>query len=121
MSTPRNLKLGTISGDLELSAGNLQIISGSDSIAQDLKVRMQFFQGECFLDLTAGIPYFQDVLIKNPDANVLQSVFRRALLDTPGVSEVLALDLTLDRTGRRLSVAWRVASDFGELEGSATV
>lgn len=111
---PRNFKL-TNTDDLDVSSGNLQIIGGADSIPQELRLRLKFFKGEWFLDREAGIPYFQDVLVKQPDPNVLQGVFRKALLECPGVLAVNELTLTRDSTTRALNLSFRVSTDAGEL------
>jgi hypothetical protein len=115
--TPRDLQLDT-DGDFAISGGDLQIVSGADAIVQAVKIRLQFFRGEWYLDEDAGLPYFQSVLVKNPDPNVLHSVFRRAILDTPGVLEITSLTLTFDRAERTLTVAFRISTDVGELDSS---
>lgn len=115
--TPRTLKLDA-DGDLDFSTGNLQVLAGAEAIVQGVLVRLQFFKGEWFLDLDAGIPYFQSVLVKNPDPNVLQTIFREAILATPGVLALTSLVLTLDRVTRRLTVAFRISTDVGELDAS---
>lgn len=116
-SIPRSLKL-TDTDDLDFSTGNLQIIGDAASIPQAIRLRLKFFKGEWFLDRDAGIPFFQDVLVKNPDPNVLQSVFRKALLDTPGVNAINELSLTRDAATRRLVLSFRVDTDAGKLSVS---
>lgn len=111
-NNPRNLKL-TDTDDLDVSTGNLQLVGGAASIPQDLRIRLKFFKGEWFLDRDAGVPFFQDVLVKNPDPNVLQSVFRKALLETPGVLAINDLSLTRDSVTRKLNVSFRVSTDAG--------
>lgn len=113
--TPRTIKLD-VNGDFDISTGNLQILTGAESIAQAVRITLQFFKGEWFLNLDAGLPYFQSILVKNPDANQLQAIFRDAILAVPGVSALPSLTLTFDRTTRALSVRCRVSTDFGELD-----
>lgn len=111
---PRNIKL-TDDNDFDLSTGNLQLLSGTDSIPQDIRLALSFFLGEWYLDRSVGIPYFEDVLVKNPDPNVLQSVFRRAIAARPGVNGVDAITLTQDSETRKLSLAFRASTDAGLL------
>lgn len=113
--TPRTLKL-TTDGDLDVSTGNLQVLKGSDAIVQSIRTRLQFFKGEWFLDLNAGVPYFQEVLKKISNPNVLTAIFRQALLETPGVSELLSLALNFDHATRKLSVDFSAQTDVGLLE-----
>jgi hypothetical protein len=110
----RNLKLDA-SNDLDLSSGNLQLVSDLEAIAQDVRCRLQFFRGEWFLAPNEGVPYFASVLGKGRDPNLLQSVLRAAALEAPGVLEVTAMELDLNRATRRLSVEARFSTDLGEL------
>ena len=112
--TVRDIALD-INGDLAISSGDLQLVSGSDAIVQAVKIRLQFFKGEWFLNLDAGVPYFQEILVKNPNPNVLQTLFRKALLETPGVLAIESLALTFDGRTRQLAVSYRVTTDVGEL------
>lgn len=105
-------------GDLDITAGDLVLVSDADAILQAVRIRLQFFQGEWFLDESAGLPYFQDILVKNPDMNVLQFLFRKAILETPGITAVNALTLSVDSATRSLSVSYRASSDVGELSAT---
>ncbi len=120
MTTARDIKLDT-NGDWEVSGGDLQLISDGPSIVQAIEIALQFFKGEWFLDLDAGVPWYQNVLVKNPDPNLLHSIFRKAISDVEGVTEVTALDLSIDNATRTLSVSFRVATDVGELSSTVTV
>ena len=42
--------------------GNLSVASGSDAVRQIVAQHLQFFYGEWFLDRSAGVPYFDEVL-----------------------------------------------------------
>ena len=117
----RDLKLDTTTGDLALSGGDLVLVSGTDAIAQDLRMRLRFFAGEWFADLDAGVPYFSQVLVKNPDVTQLRGVFRDAILATPGVKDLLELDLDFDSALRTLTLTFKVDTDLGELNAAVTV
>jgi len=80
------------------------ILRGVPAIAQRLRVRLQFFLAEWFLDKRQGIPYFQVVLVKNPDLGLIQSVFRRAILGTPGVLAIKRMATTHDRAIRTFTI-----------------
>jgi hypothetical protein len=83
----------------------VEVLRGVAAIAQRLRVRLQFFLGEWFLDQRQGMPYFQVVFVKNPDISLIQSVFRRAILQTPGVLAVKKLTTTFDRANRTFTVS----------------
>lgn len=104
----------TLAGDLDFSSGGLQIVEGTDEIAQKLFTRLQFFLGEWFLDRRQGIPYYEKILIKNPDLIIIQSIFREAILETPGVTSLLdVIQTDLESATRKLSVRFAAQLDSG--------
>ena len=101
-------------GDLEIGPdGDLIIVTGIDAIRQHLRIRLQFFRGEWFLDTRLGIPYFEEVLIKAPDLNVVQSLLREAIRETPGVISITSFDLDFDGVTRKLSLDFRALTEEG--------
>lgn len=113
-----------IAHDLFLDAtGQLVLFSTDDvdCIAQQLRVRFQFFKGEWFLDTRQGIPYFENVLIKNPSSGILETIFRRTILDTPGILSLESFRMDLDRPTRRLTVDFVASTDTGELLDTALI
>lgn len=117
--TPRTFKL-TPDGDLDISGGNFTILRGTDAIVQAVIVRLKFFLGEWFLARDAGIPWFQDILIKAPDVQLIQTIFRDAILGVTGILALNSLDLAYDAAARRLTVTFSATTDVGEL-GLTTV
>lgn len=110
-----NLKLDA-DNDLDLSTGGLELITGTDEIVQKLVTRLQFFLGEWFLDARQGIPYFEDVLVKNPDLVAIQGIFREAILETPGVAALLGvIETTVDSALRILSVSFTAQLESGDV------
>lgn len=102
--------------DLEIGTdGDLSILTGLDSIAQHLKIGLLFFRGEYFLDLRIGVPYFEQILRKAPDLNVVRSILREAILKTDGVLGVSGLTLGYDGVTRVLSVTFEAATTEGTL------
>lgn len=111
-TTVRDIALGT-DGDLSISRGDLVLVTGATAIVQAVAIELQFYQGEWFLDLSAGVPYFQEVLVKNPAVEVLQTVFRDVILSVPGVSALTSLNLTTVPQTRALQVAYTATTDVG--------
>lgn len=73
-----------------------------EAIAQKLRNRLRFFFAEWFLDRRQGLPFFERVLVKNPDSRAIRTIFRRTITETAGVASVEKLSLTVapDRTAR---------------------
>lgn len=78
----------------------LRLVEGVDAILQNAWARLGFFLGEWFLDLREGVPYYERILIHHPDQRICESILRRAVLTTPGVSSVAEISSTWDRSTR---------------------
>lgn len=120
--TVRNLKIDQSTGDLVITAGNLVLVSDEEAIAQAVNSSLRTFLGEWFLDdpndPKIGVPYYQLVLVKNPDPNLLRSIFRGVIIGTVGVADATLTDLkyigTPGTSLRSLIVAYRGVTDTGQ-------
>ncbi len=85
-------------GDLYLTPeGHEWLVEPLDrAVAQRLKVRFSFWLGEWFLDLNAGTPYVQRILVKGPSDTVIRSIFGQVIRSTEGVSDLLSLTYGID-------------------------
>lgn len=99
--------------------GRAELVDGAERVGQQIKVTLLAFLGEWFLDTSFGVPYFDQVLVKNPDRAAIEAVFRARILDVPGVSRVRRLALAIDRVRRVLSVEFEAESAYGLARGSA--
>lgn len=92
-------------GDLNLTDGQVTLTPDlKTAVAQHLLIRLRMFFGEWFLDTREGVPYFELVLVDNPDVARITSIFRSVILETPGVVGITALALGVDRRARRLTI-----------------
>jgi hypothetical protein len=112
-------------GDLKLTDGQVTLTPDlKTAVAQHIAIRLRTFFGEWFLDADEGVPYFELILVKNPDLGRINSIFRSVILETPGVSSIARLQLTVT-TARQLNVtdlriklddgATLTGADFGRL------
>lgn len=100
----------TAGGDLEIP---IRMATADEAIAQHILIRLRFVRGEWFLDDSIGVPYFEKVLVKNPNLPVISSIMQRAISETPGVASVDDFVLTLDAATRRASVSFSCTTDTG--------
>lgn len=115
-----DLRLDTVTGDILVDNGEVELTEGIDSIRQHLEIRLRTFRGEWFLDERIGVSYFTDVFKKNPDLTVLNAVFTKTILDTPGVISLNSLTFNLEKD-RRLLVEFRATTESGVLDYSGFV
>jgi hypothetical protein len=103
-----DLYLDPTTGDIWFSpTGQTRLTADlGEEVRQRLDTKYRFFLGEWFLDARLGVPYFRDVLVKNPDMRVVRSLMERVAITDPGVDAVTQLDVTLDTQTRVLTVAF---------------
>ena len=109
-----DLALDPLTGDILIENDAMSIIDGDDALLQHLRIRLKFLLGEWFLDQRIGIPYLQEILVKAPNLVAVRSIFREAILETPGVDTFQRFDLDLDAAIRKLTVSFTVSKTDGE-------
>lgn len=83
-----DLKLSKL-GDLELDAqGRATLIGGAEQIAQQIRLTLSIFLGEWFLDISFGVPYFENILGKGRTKSEIEAIVRKKVRDVPGVVTV---------------------------------
>lgn len=111
----KDIALDRLTGDLYLKNFDLQLVEGRDQIAQNLMIRLRFILGEWFLDITAGIPYYDDFFIKAPNQILIESVLKEEILDTHGVNQILSFTSNFNARRRIYSVTFSVITTQGEI------
>lgn len=111
----------TADNEFDLTTGRSRIVTGVDAVGQKLRLKLQAFQGDWFLDLLFGIPYFGSVLVKNVNESDLLQIYQFAVESTRGVATVNEINLTLpDSQTRRLDVQVFVTTSTGDELNVAT-
>lgn len=94
---------------------DLQFVYGVEGVMQECRIVLQLFAGEWFLNLDAGIPYWQQILGQKPQRAIAaaQIAFRRELEAVAGVGSVIKLNVSY-QASRRLRVEFQVRTTTGE-------
>jgi hypothetical protein len=109
----RDLALNT-SGDLDLVSRGLRLTTqGAEALAQKLRVRLSLAQGDWFLDTRVGVPYYTDVMGKQP-AGAAEALLRGVIMTCPGVAALESFTLTRN-TDRRARLSFAVRSVTGDI------
>lgn len=111
-----DLALNKDTHDLYFDNADLTLVNDIDSVEQHLKVRLLFYLREWFLDTTSGVPYFSDVLIKNPNIPDIENIFKSKILDTNDVEEILEFNSTYDPSSRVYSISFKARTKYGEVD-----
>jgi len=111
----RDLKLNS-SGDLDISGYDLHLVDEKERVAQQLLIRLRFFQGEWYLDTTFGMPYYQTILLKQPDGAEVAAVFKAEIVQVADVNKILEFSIDYNNALRQLSVDFIVDTTFGPVD-----
>jgi hypothetical protein len=84
-----------------------------EGIAQNIVQRLRILKGEWFLDRTVGLPYFEIILEKNPDSNLVATIIKNTILETKGVTKLNKFSLYFDNKARKASVTFEVTTENG--------
>ena len=81
------LLLDQLAWDCILDAqGNIAVASEPYSLSQDAASAIRTFLGECYFDVTIGVPYLTQVFGKSPSVALMKSLFQNAALTVPDVA-----------------------------------
>ena len=109
------------SGDIEITNNNIDLVLGQEEVRQRLLQRLRTFLGEWFLDKSIGVPYFQDILVKNPNLNLVDAILKVEITETPGVLELLEYDSSLNKSTRQFSVTFTARTISGNVDVEVTI
>lgn len=109
-----DIQLDTLTHDLVIAPnGDLLLVDEARRVAQQVKVTLLAFRGEWFMDTSFGVPYLEDILVKNPRPSIMNAVLRAAILAVPGVNRIKSLRLDFDRARRALTVTFNADTPYG--------
>lgn len=95
----------------------LAFIHGAPAMAQRVVIRIKSILNEWFLDRQYGMPWFDSILVKNPNPVLITTLIRREVMKVPGVTKITQLDLIFDKVARTASVI----IEFNGVEKNQTI
>jgi len=99
--------------DLALIDNDLALTGSIDDVIQELKVRLQFYFKEWFLDETVGIPYFEAVFQKGVSVETINGIFINEINSTDNVNEILEYSSDFDNDNREFTISFKVDTTYG--------
>lgn len=96
-----------------LPTGDLATVDGRAAILQNILQTLGIFRGEWFLDVTLGIDYFGQILIKNAKPSTINTIFISEILSVPGVISLNTYSFAPDYIKRQLVVKFSATTTQG--------
>lgn len=105
--------------DLYLSAsGDVEF---TDSVIQAIKIRLKWFEGEWRINPDYGMPYYDDVFVKNPSVALLESRIRKEILTVDEVVSVDSVSVGIDSETRKATVKFTATTTDGTKSGEVSL
>lgn len=108
-----DIALNAATHDIIINEDDIMFIDDAERVAQQIKIQLMTFLGEWFLDTTHGVPYLEQILVKNPDGNIIEAILRSQILKVPDVVSVDDMILTYDPKKRTLEVEFWANTNYG--------
>ncbi len=110
---------GDYEGDLELTdSGDIQIGS---RLYQDIKTAISWIEGEWRLGPDLGLPWYEDILVKNPNLDLVRQDIINAITDIDGVTGADVDILEFDRASRKIKITFTATTDDEAYSGEAII
>ena len=93
-------------------------INDADKVAQQIKINLLSFLGEWFLDVTYGVPYLEEILVKNPRMASVETILRSHISSVPDVVRIDSLAISWERQTRNLRVEFTCTTNLGPIRES---
>lgn len=110
-----------IDGDVAVVGNDLALTTGSEAVQQHLSQRLKTFLSEWFLDKRIGIAYLEQILIKNPDPVVVDSILKKEIVTTPGILELTQFILDFDPSSREMTLTFSARTSDGVINFSEVI
>ena len=108
-----DLALDAKKHDLIIADGDFIVIDNAERVAQQIKIQLLTWLGEWFLDTTHGVPYLDYILVKNPNLELIASIFREQIMKVDDVDFVNSLEIDYDAQTRTMTVEYEASTSYG--------
>jgi hypothetical protein len=97
------LALNPASNDVFLdNTGSIALVRDAAAVGQHVRQRLKTHEGEWFLDITAGVPWLNEVLGFSYDPALAEAVVKAEILNTDAVTEITSFSVRFDQHTRNL-------------------
>jgi len=105
--------------DIVIEQGDLVVVRDLPYAGQRMRIRLDFQQGEWFLNLDEGIPYRQEIFVRNPNLSVISAVLRDRIISMPEITRLQTFELTFDNVTGILRLSFLAISIYGPVQAEA--
>ena len=99
-----DIGISPITNDLFGVEGKVGFVNGNDEIVQRVRTRLRRILGEWFLQVTAGIPYFNGEMLGGKNKQYVMLIIKREILNTVGVQDITSMSMSYNSDTRKTTV-----------------
>jgi hypothetical protein len=102
-------------GDYLFGFGNNCFYTDADAVGQAISTKLNMFQGDCWLNLDDGLPFFQEIA-GSRDKDAIDLLIQTRIYDAPDVSSISSFTSSIDGETRKYSFTASVITTYGTTE-----
>lgn len=106
-------------GDLCISPKGDIILK--ESVAQKINIRLRWLADEWRWNKDEGLPYFEHLLIKNPDIDYFESLIRAKIFEVDEITEVRNVSITFDNKTRSGLIKYVALTDYETIKEEVNI
>ena len=106
-------------GDLEINPQGDIVLT--DSVAQKIKIKLQWLLGEWKWNREEGMPYLEHLFLKNPDIDFCESMIREKIFEIEEITDVKNIEIVLDGKMRKAAIFYMALTDYGKIKGKVEI
>ncbi len=99
--------------DLSVKDGMFQTVISGDEVAQRLRIHLQRYLSEWFLNTTLGVPYYEK-LLGTKDKTIIELYLRKEIGTVYGVERINAFEIVQSYALRSITVNIKVTTIYGD-------
>ena len=108
------------------STGDLVVTSSGDirienSVAQKIRIKLLWFEGEWRWNVEEGMPYMASLMTKNPDTDYFEGFVRSKIFEVEEVTEVKDVKVVFDRSTRSAVIRFVALTDYETIKEEVTI
>ncbi len=101
--------------DIYTVDGDLPLVTGIEEIRQMTGQMLRSFQGDWFLDLELGMPFFQTIFKKATSISDIEGIYLDRISAIPGILDITKFDLEYTKGSREINIVFTAITTDGIL------
>lgn len=103
-----------INNDIIYESGKFKTVENAAETVQYIRSKLLLYKGEWFLNINAGIPYFQEIFTRPVNLANIESIFKSTILNTPNINKLVEFSMDYKKSpNRKLTITFSAETTYG--------